>query len=146
MGGVAHALVHPALARSNSDTLLRAQAVERNGDLWAVAAADAIGNNVDAVTQVAKVKGRLGDADVALDAHQGDGGGIFLGEGVKDGRDGHGEARLVVGGRGEEGLEWLDGGTELGDGLGGGVDGDGELVGEVDELLGGEDAWGWESK
>lgn len=138
VGSVADGLVHPALAGSHGDAGFGAEAVECDGDLGGVGAADGVGDDVDAVSRVAEVEGGLGDADVALDAHEGDGrGGGELG---RDGGDVHRELGLVVGRRGEEGGQLSDGRAELGDRLGGGVDGDGEVVGEDEELLGCEDA------
>lgn len=85
---------------------------------------------------VAQVEGGLGDADVRLDADEGDLRGCG-GELGGDGGDEHGEERLVVvWGGGQEGREGGDGWAKFGGGLGGGDDGDGEGVGKGEELLG----------
>lgn len=138
MRRITNTLIHPALAGSDSNTLFGPQPVQRDDDLGAVAAADPVGQDVHAVAGVAQVKRRLGDADVALDADEGDAG--FGREDGLDGRDVHGELGLVVGWRGEEGGEGGDGGAELGGCLGGCVDGEGEGFGESEEFLGCEDA------
>jgi hypothetical protein len=135
---IANTLVHPTLTRRNSDALFGAQPRQRNADLARVARRHAVGDDVDVVAGVAQVERRLGDADVRLDADEGDlRGRDELGG---DGRDEHGEAGLVVRRRGEQVGDGGDGWAELGRGLGGCYDGDGEGFGEVDEFLGGEDA------
>lgn len=136
MRGIPHTLIHPALTRRDGDAWLAPQPIQGDADLLGIARAHAIGNDVHLVAGVAQVKGRLGDADVRLDADEGD-----LrrrgGEGGGDGGDEHGEEGLVVvRGGGEEGREGGDGWAELGGGLGGGDDGDGEGVGEGEEFLG----------
>ncbi|KFA81513.1 hypothetical protein S40288_10789, partial [Stachybotrys chartarum IBT 40288] len=135
---VAQTLIHPALTRRDHDARLRPQPIQRNHHLGPVAATHAISYNVDAVPRVPQIERRLGDADVRLDADEGDVTGVGQGEG--DGRDGHGEARLVVGRRGQQGRQAGDGGAELGGGLGGAVDGYREALGEVEELRGSCDA------
>lgn len=87
---------------------------------------------------VAQVEGGLGDADVGLDADEGDSGLRF--ELGGDGGDEHGELGLVVGRGGEEVGDGGDGCAELGGGLGCCVDGDGEGLGVGEELDGGGDA------
>jgi hypothetical protein len=74
VGGIANALVHPALARGNDDARLSAETVEGDGDLGRVAAADGVGEDVDAMASVAEVEGSLSNADVRLNADEGDGG------------------------------------------------------------------------
>lgn len=143
MSGIPDALVHPALARRHGDALLGPQPVEGDENLARVAAAHAVGDDVHAVPGVAQVERRLRDADVRLDADEGDG--RSRGEmGRQLGRE-HGELGLVEGRGGEQLGDGRDGGAEFGDGLGCGVDGDGKGVCEGDELAGGEDAWGVKS-
>lgn len=87
---------------------------------------------------VAQVEGGLGDADVGLDADEGDAGlRLELGG---DGGDEHGELGLVVGRGGEEVGDGGDGCAEFGGGLGCCVDGDGEGLGVGEEFDGGGDA------
>jgi hypothetical protein len=64
---VAYALVQPALARAHSGTLM-AQPGEGNGHLLLVAAADAVGHDVDHVAVAEQVEGGLSNADVRFDA------------------------------------------------------------------------------
>lgn len=138
MGGIAHALIHPALTRRHDHALLGAQAVQRDQHLGPVAATDAVGQHVHAVAGVAQVQRRLRDADVRLDADQ-----RHLrprGQRGRDGRDVHGELGLVVRRRREQLRQRRDRGAELGWGLHRGVDGDGEGRGEGEELLSGGDA------
>lgn len=86
---------------------------------------------------VAQVEGGLGDADVGLDADEGDAGlRLELGG---DGGDEHGEFGLVVGRGGEEVGDGGDGCAELCGGLGCCVDGDGEGLGVGEEFDGGGD-------
>lgn len=129
---IPQALVHPALGRGDDDAGLGAQAVERNDHLGAVAAAHGVGNDVRDVAAVAQVEGGLGDADVRLDADEGDA--RPRRQGFLKGGDEHGELGLVVGRAGEEAGEGGDRRAELGDGLGGCVDGHVERFGEVEEL------------
>lgn len=72
MRRVPHALVHPALARRDGDAGLGAQPVQRNAHLAGVAAGHAVGEHVHPVSGIAQVQRRLGDADVGLDADEGD--------------------------------------------------------------------------
>ena len=140
VGSVAQALVHPALTRSDDDTRLGSQAVQRDDHLAPVAAADGVGEHIGHVPGVAQVEGRLGDADVRLDADEGDA--RARGQGGGELGHEHGELCLVEGRGGEEGGEGGDGRAQLGDGLGGGVDGDGQGRGEGEELGRGGDAVG----
>lgn len=115
--------------------MLGAQPVEGDDDLCPVAAADGVGNDVGEVACVAEVQGGLGDADVGLDANEGDARGGRQGGGQRG--DEHGELGLVVRRRGEERGERGDGRAELGGRLGGCVDGDVDGVGEGEQLGGG---------
>lgn len=129
---IPHALVHPALGRGDDDAGLRAQAVERDDHLGPVAAAHGVGNDVRDVAPVAQVEGGLGDADVGLDADEGDA--RLRRQGFLQGGDEHGELGLVVGRASEEAGEGGDGRAELGDRLRGCVDGHVERFGEVEEF------------
>lgn len=132
--GIPQALVHPALARGDAHTRLGAQPVEGHDNLLPVAAADAVGNDVDAVAGVAQVDCGLGDANVRLDADEGNGRlGLELGDEL--GHQ-HGELGLVNRGRLEVCGDAGDGRAELGCRLGGCVDGDGGVLGKRQELLG----------
>jgi hypothetical protein len=97
--GIAHALVQPALAGGDLDAA-RAQPGQGQRDLLAVAAADAVGQHVDAVAGGEQVERGLGDADVGLDADE-HGVERLLGHAGGGGRRGHdlgrphAEARLV---------------------------------------------------
>lgn len=136
--GVAEALVHPALARRDFDARLGAQPVERHDDLLAVAAADAVGDDVDGVAGVAQVERRLGDANVRLDADEGN-----LRLGGQLGRElghHHGELGLVDGRRGEVRGDAGDSRAQLGGGLRRYVHGDGGGLGEAKQLLGRENS------
>ena len=148
MGRIAQALVHPALAGGDDNAGLRAQAIQGDGDLATVAAADGVGQHVDGVAAVAHVQGGLGDADVRLDAHEGEGGGRRRQLGP-DALDGHAEARLVDGRRGQQRGQRRHRRAQLGGGLRGRVHRDGEVGGEGEELLRGGYAVGsgrdWES-
>lgn len=139
MRRIAQALVHPALARRHGDARLAPQPVQRDANLAPVAGADAVGDDVGEVAGVAKVKRRLGDANVRLDADEGDArsGGQRRG----NGGDQHRKLRLVVGGRGQQGGDGGHGRAELGRRLRGGVDGDGEVLGVGEQLDGGGDAF-----
>jgi len=64
---IAHTLIQPTLARAHDGTLV-SQARERNGNFFFVAAADAVGDDVDAVAVAEQIEGGLGDADVRFDA------------------------------------------------------------------------------
>lgn len=70
--GIADNLVHPALARGDDNARLRAQPGERERDFLAVAAADGVGEDKDAVAGAGGVEGGLGDADVGFDADEDD--------------------------------------------------------------------------
>ncbi len=138
MRRVAEALVHPALARRDGDAGLGAQAVEGDDDLLAVAAADAVGNDVDGVAGVAQVQRRLGDADVRLDADEGD-----LGGSREVGRERghqHRELGLVNRRRGQVRGDGGHGRAQLGGRLRRCVDRHGRGLGKGEELLGGGDA------
>ena len=140
-GGIAHNLINPALG-GRDDGARSGQPPQRDGDLLGIRGAHGIGQDVNVVPGLEEVEGGLGDADVGLDADDGDGG-VGL-EGGGDLGDEHGEAGLVVVGVGAEvGLELGDDGAEAGGVLGCCVDGDGEDFGEFEELLGREDAGDW---
>ena len=141
------------------------QPTQRHGPLSAVATAHPVREHVHPVALTQQVQRRLGDADVRLDADDGDLVGDLgaLGEGVAEFGDEHGEGGLVdcvEGGVVEFGADWggaivvswwvlLGGGvkmkkewgrltwTEAGGGLCGCVDGDGEGVAGANHLLGG---------
>ena len=122
------ALIHPALARRNTHPLLSPQAIQRHHNLLSIAAAHAVRNDVHVVARVAQVQRRLGDANVRLDADQGNGRlGLQLGFELGDE---HGELGLVDGVRGEVGCDAGDGLAEFGGGLGCCVDGDGGVFGK----------------
>lgn len=87
---------------------------------------------------IAKVQGRLGDADVGFDADEGNA--RARGELGGELGDEHREFGLVEGCGGEEGGEGGDGRTEFGGRLGGCVDGDVEGLGEGEEFGCGGDA------
>lgn len=131
--GIAQALVHPALASGDDDTRLGAQPVEGDDDLCPVAAAHAVGNDVGGVAGVAQVQGRLGDADVRLDADEGDARGGLEGGGQLGHH--HGELCLVDLLGGDEAGQGGHRGAELGGRLGGCVDGDGGCLGKGEQLL-----------
>lgn len=151
-GGVADDLVQPALARGDDDARLGAEAGEGEGHLLGVAAAHGVGEDVDAVAGGAGVEGRLGDADVGLDAHEDDvgGAGLGLGELLDEGGDPHAEEGLVgdgaAEGRGEVRGHLGDGVAQAGAVLRRGVDGDLEGGGGTEYLSGGEDAGEWEAE
>ena len=128
MRRVPNTFIHPTLTTRHRDPLLRPQPIQRNEHLPSVAAADPIRDNVDPVPRVAQVQRRLCDADVCLYPDQRDV--RPRGQRGGDGGDVHGELGLVVGRRGEEGVNGRDRWTELGGGLGGRVDGEGEEFGE----------------
>ncbi len=138
MRRVAQALVHPALARRDGDARLGAQAVQRHDDLLAVAAADAIGDDVDGVAGVTQVQRRLRDANVRLDADERN---LRLARqtGSELGHH-HGELGLVDGGRGQVRGDAGHRRAELGGRLRGDVHGNGGGLGKGEELLGGGDA------
>lgn len=89
---------------------------------------------------VAQVQRRLRDANVRLDADEGD---ARAGrEAGGDGGDEHGELCLVVDfGDAEHVGDGGDGGAQLGGCLGGCEDGDGEVLGVGEEFDGGGDAF-----
>lgn len=91
------------------------------------------------MARVAQIQRRLRDANVRLDADEGDA--RARREAGGDGGDEHGELGLVVDfGDAEHVDNGGDGGAQLGGGLGGCVDGDGEVLGVGEELDGGGDA------
>lgn len=64
---VAYTFVDDALAGGHDGTLV-SQAGKGQGDLFLVAAAHAVGNDVDGVAGSDQINAGLGDTDVALDA------------------------------------------------------------------------------
>lgn len=139
--GIAHALIHPTLARRD-DGARGAQPVERDGDLLLVAAADAVGQDVDLVAAGQEVQRRLGHADVALypdDDHLGGRRGLEV---LADLGHPHAEEGLVHVDRGlfQQRLELRHGLAELRLALRRHVDGDLQHLGKAEHFLGGQDA------